>query len=132
MFKYEEGGTMNSNSTLPNGWRLRRFSLFWQYFAYIDTAEYLADRLFIKHCVRIKFLQEYSQQDSSYCIVFARCRKKDFDYATAALHELPNKMLICGHSDYPEVCVELLRKMEEGRRKLHQGEESNNEAKYLT
>ena len=43
---------------LSNGFKLRRLSLLYSYFAYIDTSDYHADKLFIKHEVSIKFMQE--------------------------------------------------------------------------
>ena len=43
---------------------LERFSLRHKYFAFLDTGEYLADRLFIEHQVAVKFMQEYVRGDS--------------------------------------------------------------------
>ena len=34
-----------------NYWRLRRFSLFYKYYAFVDTEEYLGDQLFIQQKV---------------------------------------------------------------------------------
>ena len=39
---------------------LERFSLRNFYYAFLDTSDYLADGLFIKHQVTVKFLQEYA------------------------------------------------------------------------
>lgn len=36
-------------------WTIEKFSFFHNYFAIIDTADYLADQLFIKHQVRVGF-----------------------------------------------------------------------------
>ncbi len=36
-----------------------RLSLFYNYFAFLDTDAYLADQLFIKHQVRVHFCEEY-------------------------------------------------------------------------
>ena len=36
-------------------WTIEKFSFFHNYFAIIDTADYLADQLFIKHQVRVVF-----------------------------------------------------------------------------
>lgn len=104
---------------LSNGWLLKRFSLLNSYFAYFDTEDYLADSLLIKHQVRTQFLQEYVRNDSSYRVIFARCPKKKIDRVTAALHELTDKMLICGHSDYPDCCKNLMMQMQKSQMKLH-------------
>ena len=39
-----------------NYWRLRRFSLFYKYYAFVDTEEYLGDQLFIQQ--KLRFLLE--------------------------------------------------------------------------
>ena len=41
-----------------------RLSLFYNYFAFLDTDAYLADQLFIKHQVRVHFCEEYVRGDS--------------------------------------------------------------------
>lgn len=112
---------------IPNGWLLKRFSLLNSYFAYFDTKDYLADSLFIKHQVRIRFLQEYVRNDSSYRVIFARCPKKKMGRVIAALQELTDKMLICGHSDYPDCCKNLMMQMQESQMKLHGTEMIENE-----
>ena len=38
-----------------NYWRLRRFSLFYKYYAFVDTEEYLGDQLFSR---KLRFLLE--------------------------------------------------------------------------
>ena len=38
------------------GWSLEKFSLLYDYYAYFDTKEYLADSLFIKHKVRVHYM----------------------------------------------------------------------------
>ena len=40
-------------------WPIEKFSFRYQYFALIDTADYLADQLFIKHKVRVWFGEEF-------------------------------------------------------------------------
>ena len=40
-------------------WTIEKFSFFHNYFAIIDTADYLADQLFIKHQVRVGFGPEF-------------------------------------------------------------------------
>ena len=97
---------------------LERFSLRYRFYAYLDSEEYQADRLFIKHQVRVKFLQEYTKKESSYRVIFCRIQKRDEGAFLDALRELPNKMLLCGHPDYPDQCKQLMAMIEaskEGR-----------------
>ena len=58
-------------------WPIEKFSFRYQYFALIDTADYLADQLFIKHRVRVWFDEEYYRDDMPYRVIICRCRKRD-------------------------------------------------------
>ncbi len=81
-----------------------RLSLFYSYFAFLDTDAYLADQLFIKHQVRVHFCEEYVRGDSPYRVIFCHVRKRDRARFQAALEELPKKMMLLGHTDYLDVC----------------------------
>lgn len=89
------------------GWSLEKFSLLYDYYAYFDTKEYLADSLFIKHKVRVHYMQEYAHENTGYLVIFCKCRKKDSAAFCSALEELPGKMLICGHRDYTQFCQDM-------------------------
>ena len=84
-----------------------RLSLRYTYYAFLDTDAYLADQLFIKHQVHVHFREEYGRNDSPYRVIFCCVRKRDQARFLAALEELPNKMLLLGHTDYLEVCCSL-------------------------
>ena len=92
-------------------WNLRKVSLFYSYFAYVDMEEYYADSLFIKHEVKVRFMREYLNPDSPYIVIFCKVRKRDSQRFLDALAQLPNKMLLCGHLDYQSFCIELSKKM---------------------
>ena len=96
---------------------LERFSLRHKCFAFLDTGEYLADGLFIKHQVAMKFMQEYGRGDSPYLMIFCRIKKRDESAFLEALRELPNKMLLCGYPDYPAQCHDFMDKIETHRTK---------------
>ena len=81
-----------------------RPSLFYNYFAFLDTDAYLADQLFIKHQVRVHFREEYVRGDSPYRVIFCHVRKRDRARFQAALEELPKKMMLLGYIDYLDVC----------------------------
>ena len=88
-------------------WTIEKFSFFHNYFAIIDTADYLADQLFIKHQVRVGFGPEFVCPDAPYRVIMCKCRKRDVDAFLAAIRELPNKMLLCGYPDYLTFCEDL-------------------------
>ena len=90
----------------------RQFSLLWAHFAFIDVPAYLADQLFIKHQVTVHFGEEHHHPEANYIIIFCKVRKKDTDRFLAALEELPDKMLICGHLDYEEYCNDIIGRIE--------------------
>ena len=87
---------------------LERFSFRYRFYAFLDSPDYKADGLFIKHRVRVKFLQEYAKEGIEYHMIFCRIRKADEDAFLDALRELPDKMLLCGCPDYPEKCREYM------------------------
>ena len=92
-------------------WTIEKFSFFYSYFAIIDTADYLADQLFIKHKVRVGFGPEFVCPDAPYRVIMCKCRKRDVDAFLAAIRELPNKMLLCGYPDYLAFCEDLKNKV---------------------
>ena len=98
---------------MTNGIRLKKFSLFFDYYAYIDTPDYLADSLFIKHKVSVCCMQEYCHPATEYIVILCKCLKKDSERFCTALEELSNKMLICGHPDYIDFCQNTRKKSEE-------------------
>lgn len=98
---------MGKKYDIACGWHLRRFSLLYEHFAFLDTADYLADSLFIKHEVTVAFGDEYISEDTPYRVIFCKCRKRDVQRFLQALEELTNKMIICGYSDYPKYCQKL-------------------------
>ena len=65
------------------------------------------DQLFIKHQVRVGFGPEFVCPDAPYRVIMCKCRKRDVDAFLAAIRELPNKMLLCGHPDYLTFCEDL-------------------------
>lgn len=107
---------------LTCGWYLEKFSLLYDYYAFFDTKDYLADSLFIKHKVRVHFMEEYAHPDAEYRVIFCKCRKRDSEAFRAALDELTDKMLICGHRDYPEFSRQMKQKMGADRKQRHKKE----------
>ena len=99
---------------MKNYWRMRDFSIFSVPYAYVDHNSYQADLLFVHNKVRMKFKGEYVKAESPYCIVFCKVRKKDAERFEEALGKLECKMLLLGYRDYPEVCREITKMINEG------------------
>lgn len=86
-------------------------------YAYIDLdvdENYVADSLFCKAKIPVKFGQEYSREGDKYRIIFCKIRRKYKDKFEAALEELKNKMNLLGHIDYEEWCNKFMKELEEG------------------
>ena len=92
--------------------RFSRFSLFYDYFAFLDIEMYAADQLFIQHQVTVHFVREYGKPDSPYRIVLCKVRKRDANRFRAAMAELPDKLRLLGYADYLEVCRTLWENVE--------------------
>lgn len=92
--------------------KLARFSLFYDYFAFLDVEPYAADQLFIQHQVTVHFFREYGKQDCPYRIILCKIRKRDTGRFCAAMAELPDKLRLLGHADYLDVCRTLWENVE--------------------
>ena len=91
---------------------LSRFPVFFRHYAFIDVPDHLADSLFIRHKVRVRFGQEYTNDQHGYSFIFCKIRKKDEKPFLEALSELSNKMMLCRHPDYDDFCQKTLDAME--------------------
>ena len=98
-----------------NFWRLKTKNPFFSTYAYIDAGEHLADNLFIKHEVKVRFGAEYQAKDVPYRIILCKIRRGKEDAFEEALRELPNKAAIMGYQDYMEYCINLMTRIEKLR-----------------
>lgn len=96
--------TMKSFET--NGYvKLHTRNPFRQMYAYLDTSDCLADQLFIKEKVRVKFKYDFVHTSGRFLCVFVTCWKKDVESVECALSQLKRKVLLCGHvTDYQDMC----------------------------
>lgn len=99
---------------MKNYFTLERFSLLYDYYAFIDVPEYYADQLFIQHKVTVRFGHEYKHPNQPYIIIFCKVRKRDRDRFLSALSELNLKMILCGYPGYEEFCNTFIAKMNSG------------------
>ena len=89
-----------------------RFSLFYDYFAFLDVEPYAADQFFIQRQVTVHFVREYGKPGCPYHVILCKVRKRDADRFHAAMAELPDKLRLLGHTDYLEVCRTLWENVE--------------------
>lgn len=99
---------------MKNYWRMRDFSLFSVFYAYVEHCSYRADRLFVQNKVRIKFKGECVKEEVPYRIVLCKVRKKDTARFEEALDKHKDNMLLLGYKDYLDVCCEITKMIEEG------------------
>ena len=87
-----------------------------QGFAFVDTKDYLADQIFIKHKLRVYFGAEYANNEGKhdYLIIFCKIKKKDVEEFDKCMKELQNKMLLLGYTDYVDFATDLVTKIEQG------------------
>lgn len=82
-------------------------------YAFIDTHDYLADSLFCKHNVSVRFKDEYAKDGEDYRVIFCSVKRKDDENFRKALLELQNKMLICGRLGYEDYCNKMMEWMKQ-------------------
>ena len=82
-------------------------------YAYVDTHNYIADSLFYKREIPVKFMDEYVKDGEDYRIIFCSIKRRYNEQFKKALEELKSKMLLCGHNDYEEYCNKLMEQMHE-------------------
>lgn len=99
---------------MTNFWKLKDFRPFSALYAYIDHEDYLADALFIQEQIQVRFLQEMVKEGTPYRIVFGKVRKKECERFEKVLEKLPDKMLLCGHTDYMDICKEITGVIQNG------------------
>lgn len=86
--------------------RLRSFFPFFCRYAFLDTGEYLSDRIFAEKGLWVSTGIEFLHESNGYRIVFCRIlrwQKKGF---MQAMEELGRRMLLMGHQDYDSACRE--------------------------
>ena len=99
---------------MTNFWKLKDFRPFSALYAYIDHEDYLADGLFIQEQIQVRFSQEMAKVGTPYHVVFGKVRKKECERFEKVLEKLPDKMLLCGHTDYMDICKEITEVIRDG------------------
>lgn len=89
--------------------KIEKKSLLFNYYAYIDTEEYLADSIFIQEKLRVFFGKTGRKPDSQYVVVLCKVWKWDEKKFTHAIEMFYNKLLLLGHAGcvnfFEELCM---------------------------
>lgn len=80
-------------------------------FVYIDVDDHLADDIFVKNKIPVKFKGDYKHDDKKYIIVYCKVKSKYLDEFTNSLGKLKNKMIHNGFTDYEVFCKNLSEKI---------------------
>ncbi|MCR5652934.1 MAG: hypothetical protein K6F88_03945 [Ruminococcus sp.] len=80
-----------------------------QEYAYFDLPKYYADNLLRQRKLKVKIICEMEKEDAPYNVIFCRVPKKETSSFEVAMGELEKKMLVCGHTDYPDFCSEFIK-----------------------
>ena len=77
-------------------------------YAYLDTHSYIADSIFYKHEIPVRFEDEFVKDGEKYRVIFCSVKRKYKAKFERALLEIHNKMLLCGYNDYEDSCKEFV------------------------
>ena len=98
--------------------KIRKFSLFYEHYLYLDTVDYHADQIFINNKVRVIFGKEFlNSGDGKYVAIFCKVRKRDRELFLKSMGNLYNKMIILRDITYQEMCKDLFSRCEDLERK---------------
>lgn len=84
---------------------LKKFSLLYFHYAFLDIEDHMADQLFIENKVRVRCGREFA--NGKYRVIFCKVRKKDEKAFLEALDKLRRKAILMGCVDYDEMCSSL-------------------------
>lgn len=90
-----------------NFYQLDHLSLFYDMYMYADTADHLAEQVFIQRKLRIRFKGDYQKEGEKYRLVLCKAPKKRHDDFLACMKDLNRKMLLLGHVDYDDFCEQI-------------------------
>ena len=95
--------------------KLRKLSLRYNYFLFFDTAEHLADHLFIKQMIQVWFDMECEKKGYPFRAILCHVKKKDTAKFLAALDALKDKMILCGYPEYEAEVQKMMCHLEEAK-----------------
>lgn len=81
----------------------RKLTLTYCHYMYVDTKDYLADLIFAKYQITVKFKKKEFAKDNMR-IICCKVRKKDEEKFLKAMEDLKNKAILFGINEYEEIC----------------------------
>ena len=90
-----------------NYYQLDHLSLLYDMYMFIDTAEHLADQVFIQHKLRIRFKGDYQKAGHKYRMILCKAPKKRRADFVECMKDLTRKMLLLGNTDYYDFCAQV-------------------------
>lgn len=90
---------------------IRKISLLYYHYCFVDTNEYLADGIFYKNRITVRFGAEFVREGISYRFIFCKIRKKDRNIFLQSMEELKKKMLLTRNVDYERFCEKIIMSM---------------------
>ena len=87
-------------------------------YAYVDLntdENYVADSLFYRHKVPVKFGDEMVRDGDKYRVIFCKIKRKYRNEFEKALGEISNKMSLLGHNDYEAFCDRLMTQLNQAQ-----------------
>ena len=87
-------------------------------YAYVDLntdSDYVADSLFFRHKVPVKFGDEMVRDGDKYRVIFCKIKRKYRNEFEKALGEISNKMSLLGHNDYEAFCDRLMTQLNQAQ-----------------
>lgn len=90
---------------------IRKISLLYYQYCFVDTGEYLADGIFYQNRITVRYGAEFVREGTRYRFIFCKIRKKDRSIFFKSMEELKKKMLLTGHGDYEYFCERIITTM---------------------
>ena len=87
--------------------KIEKKSMLFNYYAYVDTEEFLADDIFMKENMKVCREKVGKQEDSEYVVVICKVLKTDKDKFRMVMKDLYYKMIVLGHTKHATFFSEL-------------------------
>lgn len=94
--------------------------LLFRRYMYVDlnvNSGYVADSLFFKRKIPVKFKDEMVRDGDKYRMIFCQIPKRFRRAFEESMEELKTKMCLLGHTDYEDYCESLRKELEEANQK---------------
>ena len=98
--------TVAGTEKYPNYIKLRSYVPFFCKYVFLDTGEYLSERIFEEKRLWVRTGMEFIHVSNGYRIIFCRILRWQKKRFLQAMEELNRRMLLTGHKDYPGACKE--------------------------